>query len=495
MLNQIKCDGVQPECGPCRTRPSHNTRCSWQHSISRGSVPVPEEVARLQQRIRDLEQRLNTGSVTTAQRPSQPHLDRPRSIALEAHNGEEGNQRGFRRPERPSSGFPREGDARPGRESSVLIDDESPASAMVGSLEDTAISHRFFGGSSAGTFMNYIRNVVARRSGRNNESPLSSMAGASEKSRSPQRRNRRRSLNADDWALPPRNRADALMSVYWDIVHPLYPYIDRTVLMTQYGNLFSGQGPADVDVSVLCSLNLIFALSCQLDTTVSAERRRTSSTVFFQRAQGLLDLWKLDETVESVQALLLLGQYLQSTNEPSQCWLFVGAAIRMAQSLGLHLVHHGDSESTASRRRKEVRRRVWHGCVFMDRVLAMTYGRPTMISRSVASATPLPQPVDDEELAEGQDFAARQGAPTKLDFFIHSLKLHDVLEQLLENDRSNSGNCDQASFIGIDAKLMAWELALPQHLKDGHLVASAEQAQTSTRQMVLLRQAVVLRQR
>jgi hypothetical protein len=73
--------------------------------------------------------------------------------------------------------------------------------------------------------------------------------------------------------------------------------------------------------------------------------------------------------LEMVQSLVLMAQYLQSTDKPNYCWSIVGLAIRLAQAIGLHL----DSPEGVAAGRKidqinaEVRKRVWASCILLDR--------------------------------------------------------------------------------------------------------------------------------
>jgi len=379
-------------------------------------------------------------------------------------------------------------------ENREILDKESPASAMVGSVGVGA--HGFFGDSSAGNFVSQLRKAVALRGG------TSSRSAGNATSQPPileiHRKRSNQKINLDQCALPPKSRADTLLSIYWDAVHPLYPFVDRVVMALQYNSVFSGDTSAEkLTPSLMCTLNIIFALSCQLDTsTTSAGERERSASIFFKRAQGCLDLWKMEASVETVQILLLFSQYLQSTNEPLQCWIFVGSAIRMAQSLGMHLTITTLNEPSLQRR--EIMRRVWHACILLERILAMTYGRPTMVSRAVAFTSPLPLAVDEE------DFSIIAGtsppsatSPSRIDFFIASLNLYDILHQLLDTSYSNLHHTNIAegatSFMDIDKKLMSWESFLPPHLKLGPL--SWQESLSSSPNSIFRRQAVILRQR
>ena len=116
----------------------------------------------------------------------------------------------------------------------------------------------------------------------------------------------------------------------------------------------------------MCTLNVVFALACQLSEFIPPENREGSAKVYFKRAQELLhlDLWDVG-SAELIQCLLLMGQYLQSTNTPHRCWMVVGHAIRIAEGLGFHLPE--TSLSISSVHERELARIVWHGCVLMDR--------------------------------------------------------------------------------------------------------------------------------
>ena len=135
--------------------------------------------------------------------------------------------------------------------------------------------------------------------------------------------------------------------------------------MQLYEALWSGQESTS-DPRFHCILNTAFALACQLNGLIAPESREACSVVFFNRAKTLLQFDILEVgSFELVQALLLMSQYLQSTNSPSRCWIVAGLAIRIAQGLGLH--QDAIVMTMPSQRDREMARRVWHGCILMDR--------------------------------------------------------------------------------------------------------------------------------
>lgn len=375
-------------------------------------------------------------------------------------------------------------------------------SAMMGAVLDEPQSQGFFGGSSAGSFIKQVRRAIDNRieSPRGVEPSNAILDQIQLSMLIPDGTSRHKSnLN---YVLPPRQVADSLMALYWKIVYPLYPYVDRYEIETAYQSLWTGHYD---DPMFLCMLNIIFALSCQLSDNIKPEQREASADIFFVRARETLNLnvWQAG-SIRSVQAFLLLAQYLQSTNDSHQCWIVVGLAIRTAQSLGLHLPE--TSKGVSSPRIRELLRKIWHGCVLLDRFLSMTYGRPAMIGKRSAAAVPLPAAIDENYLSTdpGRRDSQPEDNPSILDFFIQSLGLYRILNEILLNvyaaDPQTGANIDEwecffprrydeqksFSFLDLDRALTVWERGLPRHLIDFNYANSSE---------IHYRQAVVLRQR
>lgn len=77
-----------------------------------------------------------------------------------------------------------------------------------------------------------------------------------------------------------------------------------------------------------------------------------------------------------VQALLLLSNYAQKCNRPNTGWNYLGLAVRMAISIGLHKEFPNWEISLLQR---EMRRRVWWGLFIFDSGASITFGRPILL--------------------------------------------------------------------------------------------------------------------
>jgi hypothetical protein len=173
--------------------------------------------------------------------------------------------------------------------------------------------------------------------------------------------------DADNFVLPLRRNADNYLHCFWNFVHPLFPVLHKPSFTARYESLWERQSPAgesDDNVTFIPTLNLVFALGCQFSDLVPAEKKAKAAAAFYGRSRSLLlydILGSMQVTV--VQWLLLSALYLQSTSLATTCWTSVGLAIRLAQNLGLHL-EPGRVECQLD---CEMRRRVWHTCVVLDR--------------------------------------------------------------------------------------------------------------------------------
>lgn len=172
---------------------------------------------------------------------------------------------------------------------------------------------------------------------------------------------------------PRRRSADDFLLCYWEFIHPLFPAIHKSSFMTRYEELWlpesretAGDNATEIENVVFSSmLNLIFALGCKFSSLVPSAKKATVADEFYQRSRKLFVFEILDSTsLPLLQLLLLQGIYLQSSRYATRCWNVLGLAIRVAHGLGLHLHIDRKSETQLSR---EMRRRVWHTCLVLDR--------------------------------------------------------------------------------------------------------------------------------
>ncbi|KAL2851127.1 fungal-specific transcription factor domain-containing protein [Aspergillus pseudoustus] len=228
-------------------------------------------------------------------------------------------------------------------------------------------------------------------------------------------------LLSDDYSLPPRKTVDWLLNIFFTNSHLFYPWVHKESFMTSYDFIWSneqgwsltdlpdvGLGGQNCPTPVFyCALNAILTTACE--------------------KKGLINIDIFDSgSLAHVQALLLIAMYLQCTSYPKRCWNIVGVSYRMSVGLGLHLGRQAD---TLSRLEREIRWRVWCGCVHMDMVVSMTMGRPAMTPSPYR--VPLPSPIDDKYLAMGEDVEQPTDIVSGNQFLYENTKLIGILGKVL----------------------------------------------------------------
>ncbi len=116
-------------------------------------------------------------------------------------------------------------------------------------------------------------------------------------------------------------------------------------------------------------------------------------------AKVILDRTYAASRPSTCQALLLLGFREVGIGAMAQAWLYLGMAVRMAQDLGLHKCAENWTaigRNLFSKAELQERRRIWYGCVIMDKYICTYIGRPVAICERDFD-TPLPLLEDPEE--------------------------------------------------------------------------------------------------
>lgn len=363
---------------------------------------------------------------------------------------------------------------------------DSPVDAMGGTAgpEDSPnVSNKFYGSSSALSFTRQVYSDILRTEAAHSP-PRNSVASIPR----PIQANSfiPTTVEPETFSLLPRHLTDHLISLYWSRVHVLYPFVHRASFNQAYEDLWKSSasqitrnkpgfglgaaadsGPSSIVFH--CAFNAMLALGMQFSTQLSIEKRERLSFVCMEKSKKLLQLDLFDDgNISLVQTLLLLTQYFQSTTCPSKCWTSMGLACRLAQGLGLH-VESTDRQFENTER--ELRKRVWHGCVTMDIAISMALGRPTMLMGD--SHRSLPEPVDEHDWITLTDPETPKASI--IAFFAESVRLCRVVENILlgvyklnEHEKDRNQTSDAATrfdvLVDIDHQLSNFARNLPPTL-------------------------------
>ena len=357
--------------------------------------------------------------------------------------------------------------------------ESGPANGMMGLMDEGPFqSPTDISGSSMASFTQEIRGL-ADRQGAQQDLTCQPLARKPNPPITAPMHSYSKTVKDLDYVLPPRRKADHLLDTYWKLVDVAYPFLDKEDVTTRYHRLWTGEDLGNDAATFLCLLNAMFGVASLMDPLEVPEERLAHGKVFYQRA-GSMDIELVQvRSLLTVQCFLLLSHYAHT---PQACWMYVGLAIRAAQSLGLNLP--STSAQVKDAQRRNLLRRVWHGCVVMDRTLSMIYGQPTIIHPTTARGVPHPSPHPDESVytccKEGSQL--REQPENDYHFFIESIKLFELIEEFLSTSRrtevAGSNNEDPyAAILGragvhaiysmlqAEGHLWLWDHRLPTHLQ------------------------------
>ncbi|KID82385.1 Transcription factor, fungi [Metarhizium guizhouense ARSEF 977] len=295
--------------------------------------------------------------------------------------------------------------------------------------------------------------------------------------------------------VPKRATADELIDCYERFVYPLFPILHLPSFRASYMCLWEPERPGPwetlaMEATFYATLNIVFALGCINNSNVEPHLKLRTAESFYRRARTLMPLDALDSpSLEVGQYLLLTTHYLSFTKYSHRCDNTLAVAIRVSQTLGLHV----DKESSSkSQLRREMSRRVWHLCITMERFVTIppltrplqpTPSKTAVLSKNrllsslfgwraltqLDGKVPLPSAIDDEYLLEDGDGVQPTARPSLLDSFIATIKIFDVFHRApaINDGYFARALClpELAQVLQLNEELDQIDAGLPAHLR------------------------------
>ncbi|TBU22427.1 fungal-specific transcription factor domain-containing protein [Dichomitus squalens] len=319
---------------------------------------------------------------------------------------------------------------------------------------------------------------------------------------------------SEDFAprLPDLATQELLLELYFTYVHPVLPIVHKRTFMDDFrnGNMssdspYSGAESVYSDAASPVSassphrlsrrrvptllLLAMFSLAARYSSRTAAPPPEdgsmwTAGDEYMEDAKVILDRTYAASRPSTCQALLLLGYREVGIGAMAQAWLYVGMAVRMAQDLGLHKSAEkwtSVGRSLFSRAELQERRRIWYGCVVMDKYVCTYIGRPVAIfERDFDTELPVVEEGEETELwrphpapqvfdAEDTERRKREVVPAPgyvLSCFDESAKLSLVLSQICQSIYAIKPAVNRPSELTrLDSQLTKWCLELPESLR------------------------------
>jgi transcriptional regulatory protein GAL4 len=180
--------------------------------------------------------------------------------------------------------------------------------------------------------------------------------------------------------------------------------------------------------------------------------------------------------LSAVQALVLLSNYAQTRNKPNTGWNYLGLAVRMALSLGLH--REFPDWKSGSPLQREMRRRIWWGLFIFDSGASATFGRPILLPpRDVVDINHVPNEVYHttqmclqcpntlQHLTPSTPkIPLEVNEPTLYSSLIAQSELHLIANHIF-NRLLSSSEITASEALSFSSTLQSWEFELPWYFQ------------------------------
>ncbi|KAE8341155.1 fungal-specific transcription factor domain-containing protein [Aspergillus arachidicola] len=273
--------------------------------------------------------------------------------------------------------------------------------------------------------------------------------------------------------LPPKEEAYQLLNVYLSTIHIAYPFLSRRQLFEELESLWMKDCDNVEYQPWLALFSFIFAIGSYY-TSFPHRKEAPSSQHFRYFQQGLYFAHGIDSNCSLISIWVLLVQcfFLLAICHTDHCWNTLGLAIRMGQSIGLHV----ETSSTGSSQESSIgsrsqQRRTWYSMYVLDRLLALQLGRPMAIHEEDCQ-------VEMPSLGDQSAFVKDANEPTLGDNHVSSIMAYfravicfssivsQVIRELYRPSQIDLGP-DQMlhSASSLDQQLAQWKESLPRHLR------------------------------
>ncbi|KAK0124497.1 hypothetical protein ONS95_009447 [Cadophora gregata] len=468
---KIKCDGKQP-CTHCTV---YSYDCTYDQPSNRRRNPAPQYIEALENRLQRAETLLRSALPNVDL--NDPNID---AVIQRRRQAARGNQH-----------LGQSGDA----------SDESEHDAQLrsmiestGQLDLDESGHwDFHGGSSGTVFVRRMREQFGGLLGNSEQSgplfprmPQPSGIPNFESPRSMTDSPMESGL-ANTIDLPSRQTARALCDDSLNCACALLRFVHQPSFYEMFDRMYdvSPENFEDAENRFLPLLYTVLAVGCMFHTEPGQSSNEGDQHTYmsgideglkyFRAARNMIDITDCRD-ITSLQAIIFMTLFLQSSSNLSTCYSYIGVALRSGLRMGIHRSLAGNFNPIE----RETRRRVFWVIRKMDTYVSAMLGFPQMLSYDDIDQE-LPIEVDDEYITKEGVLAmppgktsllyAASNAHTRLmstlDKVIKYIYPTKGLEQSLQGSAKSSYVISHAKIREIERDLAQWLDKLPMALRPG----------------------------
>ncbi|KAK8048107.1 hypothetical protein PG996_016171 [Apiospora saccharicola] len=269
--------------------------------------------------------------------------------------------------------------------------------------------------------------------------------------------------------LPEPAEMDGELQTYFSTIHFAYPFVSKASFSSRLEPLRAEGDPSGVAPSWLSLFYSILAIGAYYNSFRQDQRpAEIPHQRLFQQSLAWYEYESQERSVTQIAALLAQCFYLLATSQIERCWVSLGLAIRLGQSIGLHTSMERHSRSGAAAVADdgthadsfEMRSRLWYCMYVLDRLLALQLGRPAAISDHDCHV-PIPTRLADLEADDDDD--DDEVTPRRRRRRCFSSIIGRVLRETYHPRRGITDSLE--STRSCDRLLLAWKDKLPRFLR------------------------------
>lgn len=208
-------------------------------------------------------------------------------------------------------------------------------------------------------------------------------------------------------SLPSRKTGGAYIRAYLQLIHPLYPFLDRRQLWALHAAA-TKDAQSQMDPMDAALLHLVYAIGSRClqllgnqtspsSASASPSRKDNTPEGHFLRAMQIIGDGLQFTSLRSIELTLLLAIHSMRSPSGTSVWHLAGLAVRQCIELGLHRQRAVRGEETAV---DEHRRRLFWSVYIFERKTALVLGRPFALSDEEIDAQ-LPGGVSGDDDRDG----------------------------------------------------------------------------------------------
>ncbi|KAF2249243.1 hypothetical protein BU26DRAFT_564900 [Trematosphaeria pertusa] len=266
--------------------------------------------------------------------------------------------------------------------------------------------------------------------------------------------------------LPPKSEALSLLKDYFENFNCMFPLFHEPTFMHLVDKHYSKDPYEGSGWWASLNVALAFAHRLRVMSNLVPQEEDEKAWQYLKNAMSVqVELTMRNTDLLSVQALLGIGLFLLGTPNPQPTYFFVGAAIRLSHSIGLHKKGSGFNLNASE---VEQRKRVFWIAYMLDRDICLRSGRPPIqddddMNVELPSEDP-PDNIGNIPLSDGKG---------KMNLFrlmcTFSVIQSHVYRRLYSTKASKQTDGELLNTIGeLDKELETWKDGIPLEFRPEH---------------------------